>query len=397
MKPRSELSAREVDDLHASLAQRLGDTTVPSLPQVAIKIIGLVSDPNSTIKQFADVISGDQALTGRLLRMANSAAFAQRGAVTKIERAMVLLGLERLKALALGFHLSNAAAGDDSALGFKSMWTQSLFRGCLAMKIAEKINKACSGEAFVIGFMADAGVPTMSSLVGDAYPGDMAVASHPTKLHAHERNTFQCTHVDVMMAMSRIWKLPERLSKPINNHHTRPASCDMRDDMSLLNSIAYFVGNLPLTPDGTVSESAASARDAQRLFQIGADELRSLLTESGKDFEAYRTLFGDIMDPAMSVDQILEEANNHLSEELESDADAPNATVTAGGMTLTLLSRSRGVITVNVSETGGESLVSEEIDPKATSEAELRERLLIENATPDEMSALTQAIAKLAA
>ena len=166
MKPRSELTAREVDELITSLTTRLGDTTVPSLPQVAIKIIDLVGNPDSTIKQFGEVISGDQALTGRLLRMANSAAFAQRKSVSSVERAMVLLGLERLKALALGFHLSKAAAADDSAIGFRSMWTQSLFRGCVAMKITEKIKKENSCEAGVFGFMCYAGVPSMPGLGG---------------------------------------------------------------------------------------------------------------------------------------------------------------------------------------------------------------------------------------
>ncbi|MEM1423962.1 MAG: HDOD domain-containing protein, partial [Planctomycetota bacterium] len=282
MKPRSELTAREADELITSLTQRLGDTTVPSLPQVAIKIIDLVGNPDSTIKQFGEVISGDQALTGRLLRMANSAAFAQRKSVSNVERAMVLLGLERLKALALGFHLSKAASTDDSAVGFRSMWTQSLFRGCIAMKIAEKINKQCSGEAFVVGFMSDAGVPSMPGLVGEDYPGDQAAASHPTKLHAHERKTYQCTHVDVIMALCRIWKLPERLAKPISLHHTRPSACNPKDDMSLLGCLAYFAGNLPLSSDGKVDQVTTSARDAERLFQINTDDLQTLLKEAGR-------------------------------------------------------------------------------------------------------------------
>ena len=394
-KVRSELTAREVEELIASLAQRLGDTTVPSLPQVAIKIIDLVSKPDSTIKQFAEVIGGDQALTGRLLRMANSAAFAQRGGVTSIERAMVLLGLERLKALALGFHLSKAAATDDSIVGFRTVWTQSLFRGCLAMKVAEKINKACSGEAFVIGFMGDSGIPTMPAMVSGEYPGE-AVASHPTKLVAYERANYQCTHVDIAMALCRIWKLPERLAKPIGNHHTRPNACDPRDDVSLLNSIAYFVGNMPLTPDGQVDKVTTSARDAQRLFEINADELKTLLAESGKDFEAFRTLFGNLIDPAITIDKILEDANAQIAEEEGANVAVETVIVEAGGMTLTLSPSGEGNVSVDVAETAGEKLVSEQVSANGE-EATIRESLLIDSATPDEFKALREAMLKIAA
>ncbi len=395
MKPRTELTAREVDELITSLAQRLGDTTVPSLPQVAIKIIGLVGNPDSTIKQFAEVISGDQALTGRLLRMANSAAFAQRKSVTSIERAMVLLGLERLKALALGFHLSKAAAGDDAATGFRSMWTQSLYRGCLAMNVAEKIKKSVSGEAFVVGFMSDAGVPTMPALVGEDYPGDPAIASHPTKLHAHERGTYQCTHVDVMMALSRIWKLPERLTKPMGNHHTRPSGCNVKDDLSLLNAIAYFVGNLPLTPNGKVENVTTSSRDAERLFVLKPAELQELLAKSGKDFEAFRTLFGDLVDPSTSIDQILQDANEQIEDEDTVQEAGEATTVQAGGMSLAISKSVNGHVTIEVSE-AGEKLVSEHVGPE-TPDDTLRTTLLIDSATPEEFKSVREVITKLAA
>lgn len=396
MKTRNELSAREIEALHESMAQRLGDTTVPSLPQVAMKIIQLVSDPDSTIKQFAEVISGDQALTGRLLRMANSAAFAQRGGVTKVERAMVLLGLERLKALALGFHLSKSAACDDSATGFKSVWTQSLFRGCVAMKLAERINKACSGEAFVIGFMADAGVPTMPTLIGDEYCNDLAVASHPTKLFATENTKYSCTHVDVIMAMCRIWKLPERLSKPIGNHHTRPAACDVKDDVSLLNAIGYFVANIPLTPDGRTDNITTTTRDAQRLFTIDAKALQELLDVAGKDFEIYRSMFGEIVDPATTVDQILEEANNQILDEELVESNEEGVSVTAASMTLTISKASDGKAKVTVAETGGEPLVSELVGID-TPDADLRAVLMIDTASDEEFASVRETISKVAA
>ncbi len=398
MKPRSELTAREVEDLHLSLIQRMGDTSLPTLPQVAMEIINLIGDPDSTIKQFSQVISGDQALTGRLLRMANSAAFAQRGPVTKVERAMVLLGLERLKALALGFHLSKAMAENSSGLGFAAMWTQSLFRGCLAMKIAERINKSFSGEAFVCAFMADAGVPTMPELLTDRdYQGEMGSLNHPTKLHANERANYPFTHVDVAAALCRIWKMPEALSKPITRHHTRPESCDFTDGNSVRHAITYFCCNVPILPSGEVMEAKLTERDAQRLFEIGPADLKTILEETAADFNAFKSMFGDVIDPEISVDEILEEATNQLAEP-EEEAEAGEETVfNACGMVLAITVASSGdSVRVNVTSEEGEPLVSEQFAPSEVSDDEIKSRLLIDEIEPELFTQLRASLAPAA-
>ena len=263
------------------------------------------------------------------------------------------------------------------------------------MKIAEKINKPCSGEAFVIGFMSDAGVPSLPGLVGEDYPGDDAAASHPTKLHAHERNTFQCTHVDVIMVLCRIWKLPERLSKPISQHHTRPSSCDPKDDYSLLNSLAYFAGNLPLSADGKVDQGTTSARDAERLFQIDSNRLQELLKEAGNDFEAFRTMFGDLVDASMSIDKILEDANAQITDEDNVQESGEATTVVAAGMSLSLAQHAPGSVPVNVSQ-AGETLVSEQITADQD-EPSVRTALLIDDATAEEFHSVKSVIDKLAA
>src|SRR5689334_2751536 len=105
MKPRSELSGAEVDDLLGALEGRLHTVGIESQPEVAARIVELVSDPDAGLRQYADVVRADAALSGRLLRLANSAFFAQREPVTSLDRACVLLGLDRLKAVSLGFQL----------------------------------------------------------------------------------------------------------------------------------------------------------------------------------------------------------------------------------------------------------------------------------------------------
>ena len=63
---------------------------------------------------------------------------------------MVLIGLQRLKALVLGFHLSGAASAADG-VDTQRIWTQSIFRGWLAHALASRVCRSMQGEAFIVG------------------------------------------------------------------------------------------------------------------------------------------------------------------------------------------------------------------------------------------------------
>ena len=308
MKARKALSANEIEALHDSLQKRQGDTSVPTLPQVAVRIIELVSDPNSAIADFTESIRTDQALTGRLLRMANSAAFGQRTPVTKVERAMVLLGLDRLKALTLGFHLTKCATSGADEFSSQRIWTQSVFRGWLALRLAERFNRSVSGEAFIVALLADVGIPMMPKLIGTGYQNTVKQADAPASQFMAEWNELPFTHADVAAALCRMWKLPAMLARPIGQHHTKPGPMAREDPASVLHSVSYFVGMIPLDPLGAPTVTQAIGRQAELMFEIPQEDLPALLALAGKDFQDCNAVFAHILDKALSVEAIMEQA-----------------------------------------------------------------------------------------
>lgn len=390
-KTRSELTAREVEALHESLARRMGDTSVPTLPEVAVKVIQLVSDPRASLKDFADVIGADPALTGRLLRTANSAYYAQRQPVTQLHRAMVLLGIDRLKAMALGFHLSQAAAGAENGNSVKSVWTQSLFRAWTAFRLAELFDRRLSGEAFVVGLMLDAGLPMMSELAGaEAYEAVVAGASGPTKVYAAEFKGLPFTHVDVAAALCRIWKLPTVLARPICLHHSAVEPVREKDGASLLQAAACYAGALQLDFKNADGPSAPLATLAERLFRITTKELQGLLRNAANDFKASKEMFADILDPETSVERILQSANRELNDavedlvqhSLDAETGANMCRFETDGLVLEFVPAHDHRVTVYLADGDGNRLLSEDIDPRNRSVDELRQILML-GATPD--------------
>ena len=96
---------RNASSLQDELRRVFAKAKLPSNPAIAAQILELVNDPNSSVEQFAKTIQADAGLAARLMGMANSARFAQRSPATTIQRAVTLLGLRRIKTVALGFQL----------------------------------------------------------------------------------------------------------------------------------------------------------------------------------------------------------------------------------------------------------------------------------------------------
>lgn len=401
VKTRNELSAREVEALHQALMRRLGDTSVPTLPQVAIKVINLVSNPNSTIKQFAEVIRADQALTGRLLRMANSAHYAQSAKVTNIERAMILLGLERVKAVALGFHLSKAAAGDKGDFSTACLWAQSLFRGWFAMRLAEKVHPAVAAESFIVSLMADAGLPMMPKLIGQAYAKAINASETPPKCFLNEKNTFPFTHVDVAASMARIWNLPDVLRAPLGNHHTAPQAVSLKDSTSTLQAITYFANAIPLGRNAHAEVDDKLIRLAERYFQITSVDLTELVAQASIDVDACRALFADVIDESMNIDYIVDAANKYLgADETPVQDNAPARKIlsfTIGDLQYQLEGADNNAVTVFIADNDGNRILSEQITPNSQTEQQIRETLMLDTADATHTQEIIQGIRSLAA
>lgn len=405
MKPRIELTAREVEHLHQSLMRRLGDTSVPTLPHVAVRVVELVGNPNSSIKQFAEVIQTDQALTGRLLRMANSAYFAQREPVTKLERAMVLLGLDRLKAVALGFHLCKLAEVECGPFSTRRLWTQSIYRAWIAFRIAERFDRAVAGEAFIIGLMSDAGLPMMPKLSGEKFLTVVNLADPPPRQFLAEFKQLDFTHVDIAAALCQMWKLPDVLTRPICQHHTPAPAANAKSRESVLHAAAYFVGTLSLDPPGRPAAEGAVAALAQKLFAMSPPEIERLLQLAAQDFKASRDLFSQVLDDTVRIEDILEKANSQLAQtaeglvedSLETEGGTAQTRFVLDGMILEMEKADNHRVKVFIADSAGNRIVAEQIDTRAQSHDDIRQRLLLDAAGPDVVASIFTRLNQLAA
>lgn len=407
MKPRSALTATEHADLIQYLATKLDGVGIETQPEVAIKILDLVRQNDTGMADYAKVIRADAPLTGKLLRISNSAFFAQRDPVTSIDRACVLLGLERLRALALGFYLSKAAAGDPSQRISRETWTQSVYRACLAAEIARTVIPERVSEAFVVGLMLDAGIPLMQKLQGDHFLAIYSAHLSPAPSFKREFSELPYTHADVMQALAMRWGLPEMLAHPIAYHHTPPGETKRTDAAVMLHKIAYYVGAIDLTPvKPEPKEIPPLPSIAARLFDFVSSDVTRIVERATKEYHATSGLFNRVAGTIPDADALAFRVHQQLVSIVEENVEkslhpggnrVTPCSIEVAGAKLEVESDSRGFVTVYLVDASGQRLISYRFQPKDETPETITHALGVEMHTDEDRRTLSSLLTALAA
>src|SRR5690242_15908269 len=115
--------------------------TIATLPQVTVQIIKTVEDPKSSAQQLHKIVSHDPALATRILKVVNSAFYGLPGQIGSIERAIVLIGLNGIKNIAVAASLGQLFRGAALCDGFtpKDLWTHCIAVGVAARDLAKNL------------------------------------------------------------------------------------------------------------------------------------------------------------------------------------------------------------------------------------------------------------------
>jgi len=133
---------------------------IATLPEVTAKIIATVENPNSTASQLHKIVSHDPALVTRILKVVNSAFYGLPGQIGSVERAIVLLGLNAVKNIAVAASLGQLFRGAKLCEKFsaKDLWRHCIAVGVAARDLAKQMKLPMADEAFLAGMIHDVGI-----------------------------------------------------------------------------------------------------------------------------------------------------------------------------------------------------------------------------------------------
>lgn len=251
-------------------------SAIPAIPQVMKKILRAVEDPATSPALVSKLVASDPGLTAKILRVINAAVYGFVARIASVNQAIVLLGLDVVRALLLGVSIFEMM--EQTAVG---LWKHSLGCAIAAKLLAQKRSAAEPEEASIAGLLHDIGKVVLHVQFPAEYQMALAAArDRGLFLVDAEKERFAMTHATAGAYFASAWRLPKFVVESIRYHH-RPSLAKVAPIYTLtvhmadILAKAYSVG---FSGDAFVSPVHQAAWE---LFHFSEAEMKDIFARMG--------------------------------------------------------------------------------------------------------------------
>ncbi|MFQ6047775.1 MAG: HDOD domain-containing protein [Phycisphaerae bacterium] len=216
-RPQPLMDRRQLlNRLHRSLELK-------AMPAVLHQIMSLTSSARVSIDQVAEAVKQDQAISLRILRLANSSLYARGAPLQDIRRAVLRLGLQTIRELVMSIAVIGQFGPKDApeeALDRRYFWEHGLGCALIACELARACQSGQSERAFTAGLLHDVGRVVLDEFFAQPYQQVLEFArQRQMPLEWAELKLLSMTHADVSQQLLTQWRFPAHLIAPIAGHH----------------------------------------------------------------------------------------------------------------------------------------------------------------------------------
>ena len=316
-KQQSVGSTKGVNTGRYSIDQFASSTRLPTLPEVAVKLIELSQQNDPDFVEVSRVIGLDAAVSGKVMTTVNSALLGFRPKVASINEAVNKLGINMIRTLLLSFHL---AQSDSSHNGTKPIlqahWRSSLTQAVFAELIAEQLDSD-PATYFLAAMLQDVGILAMVSEAPIDYSENVLTRCQFPDVAGAERSYFGFSHLDVSAAIVEKWGLGDLLRSAILHHHDEIMVSDEVDLMKVILRAASL--GTTVVMQRTSSKSLANplgnwCEFLDTHFKFDAEQANGIISEVNERVNEYSALFQFDVGGGLNEERIVVQAKGILQE-----------------------------------------------------------------------------------
>lgn len=249
-----------------------------TIPSIISKIIEITNDEDSTIADLERVIEHDQAIASRVVGISNAVYYGFPRKITSISQAILILGFEMVKGLAISTAVIKGISGQDKE-AITALWRHSYETALASVLIAEKSGLVNKDSAFLSGLLHDIGRPILSQVLGKEYT--MLAMEDSLGLVECEEEAFGASHAEAGAWFVDRCKLPNDCVNSIRYHHDpQRYQAKTGGPFPPLIPIVYLANAIVLDGNGnkckytSVSQAHAEAVKAVNLTGEGLAEIK---------------------------------------------------------------------------------------------------------------------------
>jgi HD-like signal output (HDOD) protein len=202
--------------LNEDLRQQLLAAKLPSLPAVAIELLGLAGSASANIAQLAEIVGNDPAISAALVHLANSAAYRRIRPAQTLAQATSYLGFERSRAIALSATLIPTLRDTHTqTFCYKAFWRRSLLAGVCARSIGRRLLPEDTESLFLAAVLQDIGILALTQAADGVYDGIRCEDYTHDDAVQRERAMLKEDHAAVGAWLLEQWGFPDRFVRAV--------------------------------------------------------------------------------------------------------------------------------------------------------------------------------------
>ena len=269
---------------------------LPTIPAAALAVMKEADSSVSTAHSVAMQIAQDQALTARVLRLANSAYYGLSRQVVDLQEAVVVLGMRCVRNLAVVAAtypwMSRPLKG--YALAPKQMWTHSFGVAVAAQLVCKKAGCPLDETVFIAGLLHNIGKVALSIWLENKLPMMVSTAiKDDITFDELERRMLGFDHCDVGAYLGEQWNLPKLFIEAIQFHHD-PSACNPTNVVvDCIHVGDYMTMSMGFGLGGDGLRYDLSAEALERLH-LSKDDVDNLVEDFVREYQRYESLFEEM-------------------------------------------------------------------------------------------------------
>ncbi len=315
MKNRLNLPSK--DDMKRVM--RLDQKKLPSFPQAAMKLLDASRDGTTSLKDISKIVETDPGISIKVLKIVNSALYGLRRKITTLPDAVIILGLDEVKKLAIGMTIFENMFKKGSTQQFDRLlfWRHSLAVAVLSEQIAKEIGLVAPEEAYIAGLLHDIGKIFLDIQGKKNYGDFINDLSISTELVIEkERDFIGLGHDDIGAYFCSLWKLPEKFVIAVKYHHQPFEHQDFTKEEVLLISIVALADFLCWTQGiGSFDfiRPPVLSPEVERTIDLDSIDIIKCILQMNKEMERISEFYNFVFPSVSQLRENLLWANLKLS------------------------------------------------------------------------------------
>lgn len=257
---------------------------LPTLPVIAQEILSLVSNDSTSVSRIENVVENDPAISAKILSVANSVYFGTKTQTKTLDNAIMRIGFDNLKSIAMGISLMTVLQEGKSGkvVDYNRIYNHSVTVGFVARLISRKLNQDFSDEIMINGMLHDLGYLIMNKFFPEMYAEVIALFEKEGSLIEAEKRVLDFTHADMGHWLAEKWNLPKTVLDTTLYHHA-PSLAKRNSKRAAVIHIADYITTRNLLSPTEKDPNYPFDYSSLDILKITEKDIRSFETEMSGD------------------------------------------------------------------------------------------------------------------